>query len=901
MRRLVASVGAAAIAALALAPAPAEADPSEFGLAEVSASLSSARAGAHPDFRTTFGLKTNPASKPNAFGLKEPDATLRDLTIALPPGLLGNPNALPQCTLTQLATYNQGGGCPNASQVGVTRLYAYSLDKIVSEPIYLMRPPADGSSVARLGLVAGIVPTVVEAHVRSEGDFGVNADLESATAIERVVKAETTIWGVPDAEAHDTERQTPAEALSGVQESSPRPPAGVTGPFLTNPTRCGVSLHVGFAADSYASPAEFSKMGVTMPGLTGCDLVKFSPDLSVKPTSREAAEQTGLDADLSLTQDESVGGTATSPVHETTVTLPRGMTIASGAADGLVACSAAQVVFESREPSSCPEASQIGTAEIDTPLLSRPLHATIYQRTPEGERLARIWLVADELGLHLKLAGEVHLDEGDGQITSTFEGPPATEGLPQAPVREFKLHFREGGRAPLANPLSCGTYQTHWSFTPWSSSTPVEGDSPMTIDAGCDTGGFAPKLTAGSLNPLAGAFSDFVTTLTSETGEQNPASIDVTLPSGVLAKVAGVPFCEGAALTSGECPASSKIGSVVSAVGPGPSPLWIPQPGKSPTAIYLAGPYKGAPVSLVVVVPAQAGPFDLGNVVTRAGIYVAPETGQATVKADPLPQILRGIPVVYRTIHVDVNRPEFALNPTGCNEKQVSATVTSIHGAVAHPASRFQVSGCRGLGFEPSLSIHLLGTTHRGGHPRLRAVLKMPPGGANIGVASVALPRSEFIDNAHFDTVCTRVQFAAHECPAGSIYGNAIVKTPLLDEPLTGPIYLRSNPAHELPDLVLALKGPPSLPIEFDAAALVDSVNGGIRTTFESVPDAPVESVVVNMQGGNKSLIENSENLCARVNRATAKFTGQNGKRALLRPVVKPSCAKGRHKKHKRR
>lgn len=900
MRRTTAAIGAVVTIALALA-GPAQADPTEFGLAAVSASLSSTKAGAHPDFETSFAVKTDPASEPNAFGLKEPYAALRDLTIALPPGLLGNPNVMPQCTLTQLETYNlEGGGCPNASQIGVTVLYAYSLTKVVSEPIYLMRPPADGSAVARLGLIAGIFPTVVEAHVRSEGDFGVNADVEGASAQEKVVKAETTVWGVPAAKSHDTERQTPVEAFNGAQESPPHPPVGVEGPFLTNPTRCGVSLEVNFAVDSYFLPGHFSKMATTLPPLTGCDAVGFSPNLSLTPTSREAAQPTGLDADLTVPQDESVGGIATSPIRSATVVLPKGMTIAAGAGDGLVACSAAQVGFGTRAPSHCPDASQVGTAEIDTPLLSHPLHATIYQRTPEEEKLTRLWLVADELGLHLKLAGEAQLDQEDGQITSTFEGPPATEGLPQAPVREFKLHFREGARAPLANPQTCGTYQTHWSFTPWSSSIPVAGDTPMTIGENCGTGGFSPKLTAGSLNPLAGAFTDFVTTLTSETGEQNPSGIDVTLPTGVLAKVAGVPFCEGAALGSGDCPSSSQIGSVVAAVGPGPTPLWIPQPGKAPTAIYLAGPYRGAPLSLVVVVPAQAGPFDLGNVVTRAGIYIDPETGQATVKADPLRQILKGIPVVYRTIHVDVNRPKFTLNPTGCGEKQTSATVTSIGGAVASPTSRFQAGGCRGLDFEPALSVSLSGVTHRGGHPRLRAVLRMPPGGANIGAASVALPPSEFIDNGHFDTVCTRVQFAAHECPSGSIYGSATVKTPLLSEPLTGPVYLRTNPAHELPDLVLALKGPPSLPIEFDAAARVDSVNGGIRTSFESVPDAPVESVVVNMRGGDKSLIENSKNLCLHANRATAKFTGQNGKKSVLHPVVRASCGKGGHKGHRK-
>ncbi|HWP33820.1 MAG TPA: hypothetical protein VNL97_08740, partial [Solirubrobacterales bacterium] len=421
------------------------------------------------------------------------------------------------------------------------------------------------------------------------------------------------------------------------------------------------------------------------------------------------------------------------------------------------------------------------------------------------------------------------------------------------------------------------------------------------ITEGCGTGGFSPKLAAGSTNPTAGQHAPFVFSLTREDGEQNPASLDVSLPPGLVATFAGMPRCEGTAAETGACPAGSQIGRVLAATGAGPTPLWTPEAGKRPTAVYLGGPYKGAPLSAIAVVPAQAGPFDLGDVVVRSAIFVHPETALVTVKSDPLPQLIQGVPILYRVTEVILDRPDFSLNPTNCSPTSVGATVRSTQGATAQPSSYFQASGCPQLPFKPSLSFRLFGPTHRGGHPRLKAVLKMPAGGANIAAASVALPGSEFIDQGSFNNVCTRVQFAAQECPAGSIYGHVVAKSPLFDEALEGPVYLRSS-SHNLPDTVAVLEGPASLPIEIDVAGRVDSVHGGIRNSFEAVPDAPVSSFVLTLVGGpKKGLFENSENLCASTNRATAKFTGQNGKKLVLHPVMKVSCPKGRRKKRSRR
>jgi hypothetical protein len=260
----------------------------------------------------------------------------------------------------------------------------------------------------------------------------------------------------------------------------------------------------------------------------------------------------------------------------------------------------------------------------------------------------------------------------------------------------------------------------------------------------------------------------------------------------------------------------------------------------------------------------------------------------------------RGYETASWDIRVYVDRPDFTLNPTSCEPMSVLATVLGSSGAVASLSNRFQVGGCAGLGFKPKLSLALKGATKRNDNPALRAVVDYEggPGYANIARAVVALPHSEFLDQAHIRTVCTRVQFAAKQCPKGSIYGQARAVTPLLDQPLEGPVYLRSS-SHLLPDLVVALSGPETLPVEINLVGRVDTKDGGIRTSSSSVPDAPVTKFVVSMQGGRKGLLVNSTNLCLSAHRAHAGFTAHNGKVHDTRPVVKPTgCPKHSKKKH---
>ena len=886
MRRPTACMSAVLLMLLVLAlpagPASA-AEPEKYALESVSASLSTLQAGAHADFTTSFRLTSNEGA---------PYGQTRDLFIALPPGMIGNPQNFPRCSVAQFGERPSENECPQDAQVGVSELLlGPPTSGTVLEPVYNMYSPG-GDVVARFGLFAGPYPVVIDVRV-DPIDYSLVAAVEGAPAAAALIGSSTTLWGVPAAPIHDEFRLTPEEA--GEQKLPPggRPSGQPEIPFLSNPTDCGTPRQLTITAVSYQLPSKPTKMSAPFPRISGCDKLTFDPKFSATPTNAEAFAPTGLDAVLEIPQNEAPNGLAFSTLKSATVTLPEGMTINPAAGDGLEACSAVQVGFEGSGPSHCPETARLGSVELDVPALEEPLHGYVYQRTPEPGHLFRFWLVTDEQGVHLKLPAEIQANPLTGQLTTFFSGIPSLGGNPQVPFEELRLHVFGGPRAPLATP-GCGTYSTHYEFSPWSGGPPVINDAPMRIASGCGKGGFEPKLRAGTVTPRAGSYSPFAMTITRQDGEGNPRTLSVHLPQGLLAKLGGVPLCPEAVAASGDCPGGSQVGTLTAAAGVGGTPLWIPQPSKAPTAVYLAGPYKGAPYSVISRVPAQAGPFDLGIVVNRAGIYIDPESATATIRTDPLPQILQGVPIAYRTIHVDVNRDEFTLNPTDCGAKEIGATLTAASGAVATPSDHFQATNCAKLGYKPKLKLALKGSTKRTGHPAVKAMLTQGKGQANTAKATVLLPVSEFIDQDHINNPCTRVQFNENNCPKLSVLGRANAITPLLDTPLRGPVYFRSNGGdRELPDLVADLRGPIRVILVgfVDAVPVKGTEAARIRTRFVNVPDAPVSRFTMNLFGGTKrGLLVNSRNLCKANRRAKIALTAQNGRSLHLNPTIATSC-----------
>jgi hypothetical protein len=867
-----------------VAPARAVEEFDNYAVESVSSSLSTTQAGAHADLTVSFALTQKDG---------EPHGLTRDLDVKLPQGVIGNPQGIPRCGLAELGAVPSESECPVASQVGVSEIIlgGGSAGTFV-EPIYNMDPPG-GDVVARFGVFAGPYPTLINVRV-NPGDYSLTAAIEGAPAAAELISASSTFWGVPAAHIHDALRLTPEESVQGKFPPGGREAKLPESPFLTNPSDCTSERQVTVTATSYQLPHDPKSLTGSFPRITGCDLLSFEPRMSVTPTSNEVAAPTGVDVKVQIPQSEEANTLGTSTLRSARVLLPEGLSINPSAGDGLAACSDEQAGYGSDAAPRCPDAAKLGSVEIEVPALENTLQGAIYQRTPQPGRLFGFWLITDEQGVRLKLPAEIQANPLTGQLTTVFDGIPSLGGLPQVPFSEMRLHVFGGPRAPLSTPNSCGTYQTYYSFTPWSGKAPAEGNTPMQITSGCNTGGFSPKLTAGSTKSSAGAFAPFTFTLTRQDGEANPQTIAVHLPQGLLAKLGGVPLCPEAAAAAGACPAASKVGSLAAAAGVGGAPLWIPQPGRAPTAAYLAGPYKGAPFSIVSVVPAQAGPFDLGTVVNRAAIQVDPETALATIKTDTLPQILEGVPVSYRTIHVDVDRKNFTLNPTSCAAKKITATVVASNGAAAEPQDGFQATNCAKLAYTPKLKLTFKGSTKRTGNPAIKAVLTQKPHQANTRAAVVLLPQSEFIDNAHISTPCTRVQFDADKCPKGSILGRASARTPLLDKPLKGNVYFRSNGgARELPDIVADLRGQ----IHVTLVGYIDSVKTGpetsrVRTRFLHVPDAPVTRFTMRLYGGKKGLVENSKNLCLTNRKAELQLKAQNGLSRTSNPVIGTKCGK---------
>jgi hypothetical protein len=711
------------------------------------------------------------------------------------------------------------------------------------------------------------------------------------------------------------------------------------GTYINNPTTCFDPKQADFShlystwfrAESYEEPNPTFPAGSTPveakvegnvggEGVpiqqTGCDKVPFNPGLDTNPGTTQVDSPANATVDTTLkylTGAESE--VQESHLRSAEVTLPEGMGLNPSGANGLVACTDAQFKKGVRTyTNECPAASQVGSATIESPPLERPLVGDVYVGTqnsnkPESGELFRILVEAKEQkeGIDVRLVGHIKANEKTGQLTAVFDeqqkleltGGNLPEGLPQVPFTSVKLHF-DGSKAVLTTPPTCSAAVTSGQFVPWArptekvsvqskpftlSTDPAGGTCPKTLAERK----FTPTYKAGTNKTTAGSYSPFQVHITRKDGEQELKVVNVTLPKGLTGKLAGIPYCPESAITAAagrtateeqakpSCPDSSFLGTAETTSGTGSHPV------KLPGNVYLAGPYKGAPISLVVTTPAKTGPFDLGVVVVRVALNVSPETAQVNAVSDPIPDVFGGVKLDLRAIDININRKKFMVNPTNCAKQ---ATTGALQGGGADPANPaafssyavndpFQATACNKLGFKPKLKINLYGPTKRAKNPRLKAVLTAPSGQANIARTAVTMPHSLFLDQSHIGTVCTRPQLASHTCPKASIYGSAEAKSPLLSGKLKGKVYLVSS-NHELPDLLADMRGQ----VEIYLRGVISSKRGGLKTVFNNTPDVPVSRVVLNMKGGKKSLLVNSTNTCAKTQRAVVKIKGQNGKKA---------------------
>jgi hypothetical protein len=894
------------------------------------------QAAGHPNWGfTQFIVKHGPAP------MEAPVGELKTVRVDLPVGLSVNPEATPRCSLT---VFKAGaGGCPPKSKVGESFVTAVGplgpIDPIpgVTQVAVYNVEPVPGEA-ARFGL------ELADNEVFLEGDVDWSGDYHEGFTIEVPKTLPLVIEGLP-IQGVVYKNRLVFEGRAG------------DGTFITTPSTClgEAFTESGSAYSTYllaGSYEEFEEPGYVFPQSAEpalespippgtepreCETIPYDPAIDVDPGTAQTNSPAAATVDIdiphySLEENEQ----DTSPTKDSTVTLPLGMGLNPSAANGLQVCSDEQFGKGTRNPVSCPPESRVGTVTIESPPLLEeneegpPLKGSVYvgkqlSRDPTSGNEYRIFInaVSERYGVDVRLIGNVKADPQTGQLSTTIAGTP------QVPVTSFEVSFDGGARAVLSSPPTCGpnkdgAVMVPWA-EPWAHNTATPSSSFTLTDA--PGGGkcaktmaerpFGPSFAAGPASSKAGAFSPVSIQITRTDGQQELKGTDVVLPPGMTGKLRGIPYCPEAALAaaagragaeekaSSSCPAGSQVGTASVAAGTGPAPYKI-NDGKA----FLSGPYRGAPLSLAVVTPATAGPFDLGTVVVRVALFVDPETAQIHAVSDPIPHVFGGTQLSVRSVDLKMDRPNFTLNPTSC---EPFATAGVLNGGGADPAdpaafsafpvsAPFQASNCEALEFRPKLFTKLIGkrkAMRRSGHPAFRAVLVAREGDANIKRAALTLPHSQFLDQSHIGTICTRVQLAASDCPARSVYGFAQAQSPLLDEEVKGPVYLVASD-HPLPDLLADLHGQVNVRLR----GVISSAKEKMRTVFSPVPDVPVSKFTLSMKGGKKGLLVNSRNLCIRPNFSFLNLKAQNGKqlKAKKLPLRTPGCKgkKGAGKKGQR-
>jgi hypothetical protein len=906
------------------------------------------QAGSHPyALTTTFVLNESEEIREGKFlpAGKGP----RDVRVELPPGFVGNPTAVPRCPYNEFTTRRK---CPADTVIGVATVgFASSssgytspithryTDKVLynNDPVYNLEPP--GGVADEIGFVArGSTPIVINASVRTGGDYGITVSSRVPQSV--VVKsARVTIWGVPGDPSHNRARgeclgedeiynqeveegrpHNYEQSLREEQEDEGFPPDELAPaecpanvpeqPFLTNSTSCGVPRSATLSVDSWEELGVFDSKSIALPPLSGCEKLNFSPTIDVTPDGSRGSTPTGLDVDVHVPQESTTNpvGLGEADMRDTTVTLPEGVQISPSAADGLQACSPAQIGFERVNPvsgeqeytpekASCPDASKIATAHIKTPLLDEELMGAVYLAAPQNflagplenpfGSLVAFYLVveAPAVGVLVKLAGEVQLNPETGQISTTVKD------IPQFPVNEADFEFYGTARAPLATPAHCGTYATQTSFVPWSGTEARSPSSSFQISSG--PGGsactnplpFSPSLTAGTTNIQAGSFSPLTTTITREDGQQDIQTVQLHFPEGLQGILGGVQLCPEAQANAGTCSSESLIGETVVSVGLGNDPFTVTG-GK----VYLTGPYEGAPFGLSIVNPAKAGPFVLEEgrpVVVRGKLELNPYTTALTFTSNTeaeghaIPYILDGVPLQIKHVNVTVTRPGFTFNPTSCAKMEITGSVGSDGGASAPVSVPFQVTNCAALGFNPVFTAMTSGKTSRtnGTSLTLKVTRASGPGSgqANFARAKITLPKQLPARLTTLRKACTSAQFEANPagCPAPSVVGHVKVLTPALPVPLEGPVYFVSHGGEAYPNLVFVLQGY-GVTVDVVSDTFISKAN--VTTgTLNAVPDAPFTSFELTLPAGPYSVFTNDGVLCKSRLVMPTTFLAQNG------------------------
>jgi hypothetical protein len=888
-------VAVAAVSALAVPGAQAS-----EGIADFYVATTNTQAGAHPDLEAAFTLE-----KPG-----EPE-TAQDVAVNLPQGVFGNPNAVTKCTSEDFALEQ----CPLTSQVGYVIIrsnYEGNANfKLGTAPVFDIESRFSDET-ARLAFIAPTVnvPISIPINVRTTSDYGLRMTVSGITQHVPLAYARFVIWGMPADASHDRLRfakgspGNPAgcpgnsDPACATESTSPHSSPLLPQPFIDNPTTCtGQDLPVSLRVTTYQDPQHSTVAEDTYPATTGCYNEGFDPVLNAELTTDRTDSPAGLELQLKTKQFLNLSNSPSS-IRSASLTLPVGISINPDAADGQSACADAQVRFDSEGPAECPDNSKIGNFDVRTPALDAPLTGSLYFGEPKPGHQYRVFMVASGFGINAKLVAEAYPDPVTGQLTMQVLN------LPQVPFEQFNLHLFASERGLVATPTQCGIYSTDSLFQPWNGNLAPQHSQPIiSVNSGPNGSScpgqlrpFNPRLVAGTSTPVAGAFSAFHLRLDRDDGDQFLGDLNFRMPPGLTGSLRGRGYCADAAIAAAatrfgrtelaqpSCPASSEIGTSNVSAGPGSHPFHAY--GK----MYLAGPFKGAPLSLVVITPALAGPYDYGTVVVRIAIKVDPLTAQVNAVSDTVPSIIGGVPIRMRSIQVSIDKPDFIINPTNCSPFSIESQGIGDQGTIADFSSYFHAVNCSKLGFSPRMTIKATGgrkATLRSKNPALQIDLKTRPADANIKSISVILPTAFEIDQRHLGNICSEKELAADECAGRTPIGKATTTTPLLDRPLSGPVYAVSG-SGGLPRLAFILNGQ----VDLMPRADTKTVGGRLDTTVPVVPDAPVGQFHLTVYGGKHGYLVNSRNICTRPPVAEVEYTGQNGKLHRQRMQIKAPCGR---------
>ena len=633
-------------------------------------------------------------------------------------------------------------------------------------------------------------------QVDVDPDGSLTATISDESTFLKIAGSSLTLWGVPADPSHDTQRCDQLGFTCG--QSAGVPPQ----PFMTNPTDCSSGpLTTRLSVTSWQDQGTSDTMTSDLPAPTGCDALEFDPSITFGPDGSAADSAAGFSTNVHIPQDESPDGLATPALRKAVVTLPPGVSINPAGADGLDACTPAQIGLGNNNPATCPNASKVGTVQIDTPLLAEPLTGSIFVKPDLG-----IYVVAEGGGVHIKLNGVAVRDPDTGQLTITFDNTP------QVPFSDFTLNFFGGPRSALATPPECGTYKTTSELTPWSAPGSGPAATPSdSFDITTGPGGgpcsrpFAPSFQAGTQNPVAGASSPFIVRLSRADGTEQLGSLDMDLPPGMLAKLAGVPQCSNAQATAANCPSGSRVGGVSVGAGAGTQPEYVRPARSTSPGRTRARRSRWRSSSRRSPVPRPRHGRGPEPAPDRHGRRPGPR-GQRRDSRHP-----RRDPTPHPR-HPPADRP--ARLHAGPDQLQPAPGDRTDHGSEGGSASLakpFAVAGCAALPFAPTLGASILNGsagTSRSSHPALRVDVGGTPGGANILGADVLLPPAFQVDQANLGNLCSESELVANRCAGKNTIGTATATTPLLDQQLSGPVYAVSG-SGGLPRLAMILNGRP--------------------------------------------------------------------------------------------